>query len=108
MRVLIVFAHPEPRSFNGALANLAVETLIGAGHEVRVSDLYAANFGAVVGPHDFLCERADPDFLAIAHEQKHAFELQGFAEEIAAEQEKVIWAELVMFCLLYTSDAADE
>ena len=65
MRVLIVFAHPEPRSFNGALKDLAVETLTEAGHEVRLSDLYAAKFGAVTGADDFLCQRTDPDFLSI-------------------------------------------
>jgi NAD(P)H dehydrogenase (quinone) len=97
MRVLIVFAHPEPRSFNGALANLAVETLTAAGHEVRVSDLYAMKFGAVVSADDFLCDRADPEFFAVAHEQKHAFEQRAFVEEIAAEQSKVLWAELVIF-----------
>ena len=41
MNVLIVYAHPEPKSFNGAMKDLAVEVLDGAGHAVRVSDLYA-------------------------------------------------------------------
>ena len=97
MRVLIVFAHPEPRSFNAALKDLAVETLTEAGHEVRLSDLYAARFGAVTGADDFLCQRADPDFLSIPHEQTHAYKSGAFAAEIAAEQEKVIWADLVIF-----------
>ena len=34
MNVLIVFAHPEPKSFNGALFNTAAEALTAAGHEV--------------------------------------------------------------------------
>jgi NAD(P)H dehydrogenase (quinone) len=97
MRVLIVFAHPEPRSFNGALKDLAAETLIAAGHEVKVSDLYAAKFGAVVGVDDFLCERADPDFFSVAREQTHALKNGAMADEIIAEQNKVIWAELVIF-----------
>jgi NAD(P)H dehydrogenase (quinone) len=42
MRVFIVHAHPEPESFNGALARRATETLRAHGHEVIVSDLYAA------------------------------------------------------------------
>lgn len=39
MRVLIVHAHPEPTSFNGALTREATAALAGAGHEVVVSDL---------------------------------------------------------------------
>jgi len=97
VHVLIVFAHPEPRSFNGSLKDLAVETLTAAGHEVRVSDLYAAKFGAVTGPADFLCERADPDYLSIAQEQTHAYKNGAFTAEIVAEQEKVTWADLVIF-----------
>jgi len=96
MRVLIVFAHPEPRSFNGALKDIAVETLTEAGHVVRLSDLYAAKFGAVTGVDDFLCQRADADFLSIAHEQTHAHKNGAFAADIAAEQDKVIWANLVI------------
>ena len=34
MRVLIVYAHPEPTSFTGALKTRAVEALTRAGHEV--------------------------------------------------------------------------
>lgn len=41
MRVLIVHAHPEPQSFNGALTHQAVTILTGSGHTVEVSDLYA-------------------------------------------------------------------
>ncbi|WP_228790721.1 NAD(P)H-dependent oxidoreductase [Nocardia cyriacigeorgica] len=44
MKTLIVHAHPEPASLNGALKDLAVTTLETAGHEVRVSDLYAMNW----------------------------------------------------------------
>jgi NAD(P)H dehydrogenase (quinone) len=48
MRVFIVFAHAEPRSFNGALFRAAQETLRAAGHELLVSDLYAMQFEPVV------------------------------------------------------------
>jgi NAD(P)H dehydrogenase (quinone) len=39
MKTLIVLAHPEPRSFNGALKDVAVETLRELGHQVQVSAL---------------------------------------------------------------------
>jgi hypothetical protein len=76
-----VFAHPEPRSFNGALKDLAVETLTAPGHKVRVSDLYTARFGAVTGAADFLCERADPVYFSIAQGQTHAYKNGAFAAE---------------------------
>ena len=41
MKVLLIYAHPEPRSLNGALKNFAVRHLQQTGHEVQVSDLYA-------------------------------------------------------------------
>ena len=44
MKSLIVYAHPEPKSFNGALKDKAVETLEAQGYEVKVSDLYAMDF----------------------------------------------------------------
>ena len=56
MNVLIVYAHPEPRSFNGAMKDLAVETLRAEGREVVVSDLYAMNFNPVTGADDFLTQ----------------------------------------------------
>lgn len=41
MNVLIIHAHPEPRSFNGALTRTAVRALREQGHTVEVSDLFA-------------------------------------------------------------------
>lgn len=49
MNVLIVYAHPEPKSFNGAMKDAAVETLSAAGHSVVVSDLYAMGFNRSPG-----------------------------------------------------------
>ena len=42
--VFIVYAHQEPKSFNGALKDAAVTTLTDLGHKVTISDLYAMNF----------------------------------------------------------------
>src|SRR5579871_5744643 len=47
VKTLIVFAHPEPQSFCGAMRDTAIETLRAAGHEVRSSDLYAMHFDPV-------------------------------------------------------------
>ena len=53
MRVFIVHAHPEPRSFNGAMTQAATGALRDAGHDVIVSDLYAMGFNPVSGRQNF-------------------------------------------------------
>jgi NAD(P)H dehydrogenase (quinone) len=53
MNVLIIHAHPEPKSFCGALKDVAVETLQTLGHQVCVSDLYAMGFNPVASAQDF-------------------------------------------------------
>lgn len=96
MNILIVYAHPEPKSFNGAMRDVAVETLRGAGHEVVVSDLYAMRFNPVAGTHDFTGEREDPGFFSLAKEQTKACETGTLAPDIAAEMEKIERADLLI------------
>lgn len=58
MRVLVLYAHPNPESFGAALHRAAVEALTQVGHEVDDCDLYAEGFDPVlsregrVGYHD--------------------------------------------------------
>jgi NAD(P)H dehydrogenase (quinone) len=95
MQVLIVHAHPEPASFNGALTREAVDALQGAGHAVSVSDLYAEGFDAAAGRHDFTTT-ADPSRFHYQSEQAYAAVNQGFAAEINREQEKLRRADLLI------------
>jgi len=96
MNVLIVYAHPEPKSFNGAMKDLAVEVLEGAGHAVRVSDLYAMKFDPAGGPADFT-DREDPACLRYQREQIRATNNGSFVPELKAEMDKLVWADLVIF-----------
>ena len=51
MNVLIVYAHPNPSSFNAAMRDAAMETLGKVGHRVELSDLYTMGFDPVLrGP----------------------------------------------------------
>ena len=59
MNALVVYAHPEPTSFTGALKDVSVRALRGAGHAVELSDLHAEGFNPVAGRHDFTTV-ADP------------------------------------------------
>lgn len=95
MNVFIVHAHPEPQSFCAAMKNAAVETLSAAGHGVVVTDLYAMRFNPVASAADFL-DRADPDYLVYALEQRHAYETGTLAADIAAEVEKLKAADLLL------------
>ncbi|MFZ6047360.1 NAD(P)H-dependent oxidoreductase [Pseudomonas sp. CR3202] len=97
MNVLIVFAHPEPQSFSGALKNTAVATLQEAGHNVEVSDLYEMGWQAVLGHGDFCGDRADAAYLDLSREQEHAFASGTFDEVVKAEQRKVTNADLILF-----------
>jgi len=59
MKVLIVYAHPESTSLNGALRDVAVQEIEAQGHEVRVSDLYAMDWKAEINRADFPSLGAD-------------------------------------------------
>ncbi|WP_027881943.1 NAD(P)H-dependent oxidoreductase [Meiothermus rufus] len=75
MNVLIVYAHPNPHSFNAAMREVAVGTLSRAGHSILLSDLYAMRFNPVLS----------------------AEELQGDLSAIQPEIEKVRRADLLLF-----------
>ncbi|MEU3036500.1 NAD(P)H-dependent oxidoreductase [Streptomyces griseoaurantiacus] len=95
MKTLIVHAHPEPKSLNGSLKDLAVSTLEAAGHEVGVSDLYAMNWKAVVDAADYGPEVSDR--LLVARDSGRAFEAGTLTQDVRAEQEKLLWADTVIF-----------
>ena len=96
MNVLVVFAHPEPASFSGALKDVAVATLSALGHEVVVSDLYRLGWNPALGPGDFPGERVDDAYLDLSREQEHAARTGGHAADVAREQAKVAAADLVL------------
>ena len=96
MNVFIVYAHPEPTSFCAALKDRAVETLEAAGHNVLVSDLYAETFNPVAGRHDFAGIH-DPDRFHYQNEQLHAAEGGGYASDVAREQERLMWCDVMIF-----------
>ncbi len=95
MNVLLVYAHPEPRSLNGAIRDFAVQRLNAAGHTVQVSDLYAMQWKATLDAADNLDHRAGERFDA-SLDSKHAFEHGRQSEDIATEQRKLLWADAVI------------
>ena len=96
MNVLIVFAHPEPKSFNGAMFETASATLQAAGHTVVTSDLYRMGFDPVSSRRNFTTVK-DSDYLKLQVEEMHASEVGGFALQVELEIAKIEAADLMIW-----------
>ncbi|HYK74150.1 MAG TPA: NAD(P)H-dependent oxidoreductase [Pseudoneobacillus sp.] len=81
MNVLIVYAHPSPKSYNAALKDAAVEALVNRGASVKVSDLYGMNFNPVAQLSDVVVPK----------------NLDDVPEDLKVEREKVDWADYIIF-----------
>ena len=80
MNVLIVYAHPNPRSFNRAILETVDTALREQDHATRIHDLYQMRFRAVLDSEDLL--------------RNWRGELP---DEILREQETVRWAQGLVF-----------
>lgn len=96
MNILLVFAHPEPHSFNGAMLRTAVTTLEAAGHQVQVSDLYAQSFDPVSDRRNFTTVQ-DAAYFKQQAEEVYAAGHQGFAAEVEAELQKLAWCDVMIW-----------
>ncbi|WP_062214090.1 NAD(P)H-dependent oxidoreductase [Streptomyces sp. NBRC 109706] len=95
-KVLIVHAHPEPRSLTASLAAFAEAELRAAGHRVRTSDLHAMKWKATVDGDDF--PGHDPaERLDVMGVSERAFDAGTLTADVVAEQEKLRWADAVVF-----------
>lgn len=80
MRYLIVYAHPNPASFNHAILETIEGELRKAGKEVVVRDLYGNGFSPVLGTTDFL-----------------AMQQGTVSDDVKAEQAALSAADVVIF-----------
>lgn len=95
MNVLIVHAHPEPKSFTSSLRDLAVEHFQNRGDDVVVSDLYAMQFDPVGIKKDFK-SFGNPDYFSYLKEQMNAYKSESFTDEIKSEMDKLVKADLLL------------
>lgn len=95
MRALIVFANPEPGSFNGRLRTIALKTLAELGYETEVSDLYAQRFDPVEGPQHYP-SRADVNRFNAQTEQQFAAACSGISADVRNEIDKLDRADLLI------------
>ena len=96
MKVFVVYWHPEPQSFNGAMFRAACKTLAGAGHEVKTSDLHEMRFDPVSSRNNFTTVK-DPNYFRQQIEEMHAAEMNGFSAEIESEMQKIEWCDLMIW-----------
>ena len=96
MNVLLVLAHPERRSFNGAMFDTAQATLQAAGHTVVTSDLYRMGFDPISSRRNFVSVK-DADYLKPQVEEMWASEVGGFAPDLEAEIAKIEAADLMIW-----------
>ncbi len=95
MHVLIVYCHPEPKSFNAAFKDAAVETWQSLGHTVEVSDLYGEEFDPCEKPSHF-SDRSNPKWFSAADEQRHASANGSLPVSVAKEVERLERADFVL------------
>ncbi|KAI1322045.1 Flavodoxin-like protein [Xylariaceae sp. FL0255] len=82
MKVFIVFAHPEPQSFNGSLLQVVVDKLEHQGHEVKISDLYGMKWKAQVDRTEFLHVPAEPR-LKVAYASAEATAMNTLTDDLS-------------------------
>lgn len=95
MKVLLVFAHPEPRSLNGSLRDVAVSELEAQGHEVQVSDLYAERWKSEVDRADFPLLAQDAR-VKVPDASKEGFTADALTDDVGGEIEKLLWADALI------------
>jgi NAD(P)H dehydrogenase (quinone) len=95
MNVLLVFAHPEPRSLSGALRDVAVAQLKAQSYEVRVTDLYAEEWKSAADRSDFP-RLTDNERLQVAAASGAAFAADALTPDVKTEQEKLLWADVLI------------
>src|SRR5512135_2981423 len=80
MRVLIVFAHPSPKSFCRAILQQFTKGLEEAGHTYEVVDLYAIRFDPVFRTDDFASyvhESMPPEILQAMNLRQRVLDFAG-------------------------------
>uniref|UniRef100_A0A8C6RGG8 Flavodoxin-like fold domain-containing protein n=2 Tax=Nannospalax galili TaxID=1026970 RepID=A0A8C6RGG8_NANGA len=87
-KVLIVYAHQEPKSFNGSLKKVAIDELSKQGCIVTVSDLYAMNFEPRTTRNDITGALSNPKVFSYGVEAYEACKKKALTSDILEEQKK--------------------
>ena len=71
MKILVIVGHPDPDSFNHAVASVVCESLRASGHSILFHDLYAEGFDPILTKEEIPENGIIPDSIA-----RHCTELQ--------------------------------
>ena len=85
---LVVFAHPNPKSFNYSIMEETVKQIKEQGHTVDISDLYRMDFKGFAGEHDFKTHLNKSE-LNLINEQQNSMKNNLFADDLAIEIDKL-------------------
>jgi NAD(P)H dehydrogenase (quinone) len=94
--ILIVYAHPEPQSMNGALFQTAVKTFRERRHHVQTTELYQQAFNPASGRHNFSSTK-DTAFFKQQAEEAYASKANGFVAELEDEMKKIEQCDLMIW-----------
>lgn len=95
--VLIVLAHPEPRSFNAQWARATAIGAQDAGHEVLWSDLYTIGFNPAESARHYQARDADPHPFDAMDWQEKATRRGNLPPDVVDEIDKIRAAAMVVF-----------
>ena len=96
MNALIIFAHPEPSSFNAHWAKVTAREFEVQGMTILWSDLYKDEFDPVERGTHFKY-RADLQRFDAQREQRHAYTTGSLPSDVATEIDKISKADIVVF-----------
>lgn len=80
MNILVVFAHPNPKSFGKGIVDTIKNTIEEKGDTVKVRDLYTIHFDPLLKPSDF-----------------EEFQSGTVPSDIKVEQDNIRWADTIIF-----------
>ncbi|SDS08252.1 NAD(P)H dehydrogenase (quinone) [Halopseudomonas xinjiangensis] len=95
MHALIVYCHPEPHSFNGAMKDTTIDGLADAGYSVEVSDLYADEFDPVEHARNYATRECSERFFPLT-EQNHAYDQCTLPSDVQREIARLERADLII------------
>lgn len=95
MKAHIVIAHPEPRSYNAHLVDVAQSELVRQGYSVTVSDLYAMDFDPCERATHY-GDRSSPDRFDVQLEQRHASDAGAIPDIVQDEIRRLDDADLLI------------
>lgn len=95
MHAHIILAHPETRSFNAHLKDISQKTLLKAGWEITVTDLYAIGFDPSEGPKHYSSRKDSENFHAQT-EQRFNTDNNTLAPEVEAEIQNIMKCDLLI------------